>query len=127
MIQDFTGRDLAMLGSLFRMSLVDRFLGSGLGLFWAVLSPLMLLGIFCFVFTFVFPSRVPGKEGTLPFVIWLVSGYGPWIALSEGLNRWDGFGRRRGRDRQEHRLQVRTAADCRRSLGLVPLFVSFGV
>ena len=44
------------------------------------------MGIFCFVFTFVFPSRLPGREGALPFVIWLISGYGPWLAITEGLN-----------------------------------------
>jgi lipopolysaccharide transport system permease protein len=44
------------------------------------------MGIFTFVFTFVFPSRLPGREGALPFVIWLLSGYGPWLAISEGLS-----------------------------------------
>ncbi len=82
----FDRRDLAMLKNLFKMALGDRFLGSRLGLIWAVLSPLMLMGIFVFVFSFVFPGRLQGREGTLPFVIWLISGYGPWLALSEGLN-----------------------------------------
>jgi lipopolysaccharide transport system permease protein len=81
----FDRRDLQMLRSLFRMNLADRFLGSSLGLIWAVLSPLMLMGIFCYVFTYVFPGRLPGREGALPFLIWLISGYGPWLALSDGL------------------------------------------
>jgi lipopolysaccharide transport system permease protein len=51
-----------------------------------VLTPLMLMGIFCFVFTFVFPGRLPGRSGALPFVIWLISGYAPWLGLSEGLS-----------------------------------------
>lgn len=74
-----------MLLGLLQMNLRDRFLGSALGMLWAVLSPLMLMGLFCFVFTFVFPSRLPGRSGTLPFIIWLISGYGPWLAISEGL------------------------------------------
>jgi ABC-type polysaccharide/polyol phosphate export permease len=81
----FDRRDFAMLKSLFRMNLGDRFLGSTLGLIWAVLSPLMLMGIFCFVFSVVFPGRLQGKTGTIPYLIWLVSGYGPWLAVSEGL------------------------------------------
>ncbi len=85
-VAGFDRRDLSMLNNLFRMSLSDRFLGSALGLIWAILSPLLLLGIFIFVFTFVFPSRLPGKAGALPFVIWLISGYGPWLAVSEGLS-----------------------------------------
>jgi lipopolysaccharide transport system permease protein len=82
----FDRRDVRMLINLFRMALGDRFLGSSLGLIWAVLSPLMLMGIFCFVFTFVFPSRLPGRDGTLPYVIWLISGYAPWLGISEGLS-----------------------------------------
>jgi lipopolysaccharide transport system permease protein len=82
----FDRRDSYMLNNLFRMALNDRFLGSALGIVWAVLSPLLMLGIFTFVFTFVFPSRLPGRSGTLPFVIWLISGYGPWLAISEGLS-----------------------------------------
>lgn len=84
-IAGFDRRDYGMLVSLFKMTLADRFLGSSLGLVWAVLSPLLLMGIFMFVFTYVFPSRLPGREGTLPFIIWLISGYAPWLALSEGL------------------------------------------
>jgi ABC-type polysaccharide/polyol phosphate export permease len=86
MLAGFDRRDYGMLLSLFRMALSDRFLGSSLGLVWAVLSPLMLMGIFVFVFTFVFPSRLPGRDGALPFVIWLISGYAPWLGLSEGLS-----------------------------------------
>lgn len=82
----FDRRDYGMLLSLSRMALSDRFLGSALGLIWAVLSPLLLMGIFVFVFTFVFPSRLAGREGALPFVIWLISGYGPWLGISEGLS-----------------------------------------
>ncbi|MBR1244196.1 ABC transporter permease [Bradyrhizobium sp. AUGA SZCCT0274] len=84
-VASFDRRDLVMLMSLFRMNLGDRFLGSSLGLVWAVLSPLMLMGIFCFVFTFVFPGRLPGKSDSHSYLIWLVSGYGPWLAVNEGL------------------------------------------
>ena len=85
-ILGFDRRDVRMLINLFRMSLGDRFLGSALGLIWAVLSPLMLMGIFCFVFTFVFPNRLPGRDGTLSYVIWLISGYAPWLGINEGLS-----------------------------------------
>ena len=86
MLAGFDRRDFGMLSNLFRMTLGDRYLGSALGLVWAVLSPLMLMCIFTFVFTFVFPGRLPGRAGSLPFVIWLLSGYGPWLAISEGLS-----------------------------------------
>jgi len=85
-IAGFDRRDLGMLWSLFKLTLTDRYLGSGLGLIWAVLSPLLLMGIFTFVFTFVFPGRLPGRDGPLSYVLWLLSGYGPWLAISEGLS-----------------------------------------
>jgi ABC-type polysaccharide/polyol phosphate export permease len=82
----FGRNDIRMINSLFRMNLADRFLGSSLGLVWAILSPLLLMSIFVFVFTYVFPGRLPGRAGTLPFIIWLLSGYAPWLGLSEGLS-----------------------------------------
>lgn len=85
-IAGFDRRDLNMLWSLFKLTLSDRYLGSALGLIWAVLSPLMLMGIFTFVFTFVFPGRLPGKSDSLSYVVWLMSGYGPWLAIAEGLS-----------------------------------------
>ncbi|MGY3534256.1 lipopolysaccharide transport system permease protein [Bradyrhizobium embrapense] len=85
-IAGFDRRDAGMLLSLFKLTVSDRYLGSSLGLVWAVLSPLLLMGIFTFVFTFVFPGRLPGREGAIAYVVWLLSGYGPWLAISEGLS-----------------------------------------
>ena len=85
-IAGFDRRDLRMVGNLFKLTLTDRYLGSALGLAWAVLSPLLLMGIFIFVFAFVFPGRLQGREGALPYIIWLLSGYGPWLAIAEGLS-----------------------------------------
>jgi len=123
----FDRRDADMLLSLFRMALSDRFLGSALGVVWAVLNPLMLMGIFCFVFTFVFPSRLPGREGTLPFVIWLISGYGPWLAITEGLNSAtssvvSSAGIVKNIAFKSELLPISVSL-----LGLVPLIVSFAV
>lgn len=69
-----------------KMTLRDRYLGTGLGFFWAILQPASLIAVFVFVFSFIFKSRLAGQESSdLAFVIWLVSGYGPWLALNEGI------------------------------------------
>jgi lipopolysaccharide transport system permease protein len=81
----FGRNDLRMGWNLFQIALRDRFIGSGLGLVWAIANPAMLLTIFTFVFGFVFQPRLPGAKTSLSFVVWLVSGYGPWLAISEGL------------------------------------------
>lgn len=82
---DFNKRDILLLLNFFKMSLRDRFLGSSLGMVWAIANPIMMLSIFTFVFGFVFKSKLPGAETSLSYVIWLISGYGPWLAISEGI------------------------------------------
>ncbi|MEO8542839.1 MAG: ABC transporter permease [Burkholderiaceae bacterium] len=68
------------------MFLRDRFLGSRLGAAWAVLNPLLMLGIYTYVFGFVFKAKLPGADTTLAYSIWLIAGYGPWLAISESIN-----------------------------------------
>lgn len=78
--------DARMVLTLFVIALRDRFLGSSLGVFWAIANPLLMLGMFTFVFGYVFKSKLPGAETSLSYVIWLISGYGPWLALTESLS-----------------------------------------
>ncbi len=47
---------------------------------------MIMLGIFTFVFGYVFKSKLPGAETSLSYVIWLISGYGPWLAISDGIS-----------------------------------------
>lgn len=82
----FDRRDVATIWNFSRMFLRDRYLGSRLGTVWAVVNPLLMLAIFTFVFGFVFKARLPGAETTFAYSIWLIAGYGPWLAISESLN-----------------------------------------
>lgn len=84
-IAGFERRDIKFALIYLRMMFRDRFIGSSLGVVWAVASPVLMLGIFTFVFGFVFRSKLPGAETSLSYVIWLISGYGPWLAISEGV------------------------------------------
>ncbi len=81
----FNRRDVATIWNFFRMNLRDRYLGSRFGAAWAIANPLMMLGIFTFVFGFVFKARLPGADTTFAYSIWLISGYGPWLAITESL------------------------------------------
>lgn len=69
-----------------KLSMRDRYLGSSLGLTWAIVGPLLMLSIFTFVFGFVFRSKLPGAETSVSYIIWLIAGYGPWLFISEGLS-----------------------------------------
>ncbi|MBI2791902.1 MAG: ABC transporter permease [Gammaproteobacteria bacterium] len=81
----FSRTDYQMIYNFFKINLKDRYLASTLGVIWAVLNPIIMLGIFTFVFGFMYKVRLPGASTTLTYVIWLISGYGPWLAMSEGL------------------------------------------
>lgn len=84
-IAGFDRQDMKTIWNFFRMFLRDRFMGSRLGMLWAIINPLMMLAVYTFVFAFVFKSRMPGSESTLAYTIWMVAGFGPWLAMSEGI------------------------------------------
>src|SRR5581483_10894559 len=84
-VLNFSKHDLRLLVNLTNMALRDRFLGSAIGRAWAVVNPLLLMLIFAYVFTFIFRSRLPGSDSGLDYITWLFSGYGPWLAISEGI------------------------------------------
>jgi lipopolysaccharide transport system permease protein len=84
-IMGFDGADIRFMLNIWRMNLTDRYLGSVLGVAWAVLNPLLMFALFTFVFGFVFKARLPGAESTMAYSIWLICGYGPWLANTEAL------------------------------------------
>ena len=85
MINGMTKNDYTMLWNFFKIFIKDKYLGSKIGFIWAFIQPLILFIIFTFVFGFMFKTRIPGVEGTLSYAIWLIIGYGPWLAISESI------------------------------------------
>lgn len=81
----FNRSDLRLAINLARMNIRDRYLGSMLGLVWAVLNPAVTLGVYTFVFGFVFKAKLPGAESTFSYAIWLISGLVPYMMVSEAL------------------------------------------
>ncbi len=77
-------RNRALFANFFRRELTTRYLGSVTGLAWAVLHPLVLLGVYWFVFTNVFRATGFGGKSFIAFVaiaLW------PWLAAQDGLQR----------------------------------------
>ncbi len=64
----------------------SRFIGSATGWLWLFVTPLLLLGVYAFVFGVIFRARVP-EEFELPFVAWLAVALWPWLAFSESVLR----------------------------------------
>lgn len=59
-----------------------RYRGSLLGFFWSLVNPLLLLGVYSFVFGFVFRRPFGNTE---PYALFLISGLFPWIWVSSSL------------------------------------------
>jgi lipopolysaccharide transport system permease protein len=65
-----------------------KYAGTGIGLLWNIVHPLMLVVVFSFVFAFIMPSRYsPDGSREYPFVLFLCSGLLPWISFADGLQR----------------------------------------
>ena len=81
----FNKSDIDIVFYLFKMMVRDKYLGTKFGILWGIIAPLLLLGVYIFVFGFVLKSKIPGSEKSIDFVIWLISGYVPWLAISEAI------------------------------------------
>lgn len=71
------------------IDLRTRYAGSGLGVFWNVLTPLAMLGLYTFIFTRVLTpgtARSPANGGGL-FILYLGSGFLPWGAFTDCVTR----------------------------------------
>ena len=63
-----------VLSLLVGRDLKVKYADSALGYFWSILEPLMMAGIFWFVFTVVMPRQV----GADPYIVFLLCGMLPW-------------------------------------------------
>lgn len=66
----------------------DRYAGQILGPLWAVGHPLLLMGVYLFMFGFVFKVRIGGTpDMPLDYTVYALSGLIPWMALQEAVNK----------------------------------------
>jgi ABC-2 type transport system permease protein/lipopolysaccharide transport system permease protein len=76
-------RQRQLLAVMTVRELKARYRGSVLGFLWSLANPLLLLGVYTFVFGLVFHPRV---EGQSPYPVFLVTGLFPWVWVSSSLN-----------------------------------------
>lgn len=65
----------------------SRYVGSMLGPAWAVLAPLLWVLIYTFVFSVVLRIPLAGEPSGVAFPEYLLAGFLPWMAVSEGISR----------------------------------------
>lgn len=83
----FTGalRHRELILRMARREVEMRYRGSALGLVWSLITPLLMLGVYTFVFSQVFNSKWSGTD--TPFALLLFAGLIVFGILSEPVNR----------------------------------------
>lgn len=69
-----------------KRELSERYSGQTLGILWSIIHPLVLMGIYIFLFAFVFKIRLGDTSGpALGYVVYILSGLIPWLAFQESM------------------------------------------
>lgn len=86
-----SGQDLLrhryLLWNFVRSDLKQRYVGSSIGLFWSVINPLLLIGLYTFVFSIVLGVNIGGNAGIKHYGVFLFSGMLPWLAFNEAVQK----------------------------------------
>jgi lipopolysaccharide transport system permease protein len=73
---------------LARREIADRYAGQFFGAFWAFGHPLFLVGVYLFIFAFVFKVRLgTGDQDVGNYGLYMLSGLIPWLCVQEVLTR----------------------------------------
>lgn len=77
-------------GFIWQRAIADlrhRYAGTSLGVVWNVLHPLAMIGLYSLIFSALMPARLPGVSERFGYVLYLCSGFLPWLAFSECITR----------------------------------------
>jgi lipopolysaccharide transport system permease protein len=71
-----------------KSELSERYSGQVLGAFWSVVHPLLQIGLYLFIFAYVFRATL-GDALSFPrdYATYILAGLVPWIGLQDSLNR----------------------------------------
>ena len=71
-----------------KRDITERYAGQILGVFWTFGHPLILMGVFVFLFAVVLRVKVGGtREIPLDYTTYLLSGLIPWLSFQESMNK----------------------------------------
>src|SRR5687768_8926385 len=74
---------LELVISLARREIAARYKGSVLGILWAVLTPVIIIGIFTFIFAGIFGARFGASGSPWDYALYLFCGLLPWTMFQE--------------------------------------------
>ena len=66
----------------------DRYAGQGLVAIWVFIHPLLVMGIYVFIFSFVFKGSLGPSDGLAPdYTLYILSGLIAWVSLQESMGK----------------------------------------
>jgi lipopolysaccharide transport system permease protein len=80
-------RHWALLRRMAERDLRQRYVGSGLGLAWAAIHPLLLITAYALIFTFIFRGRLRPDAPPAEYALYVLTGLLPWASVSEVATR----------------------------------------
>lgn len=81
-----TWRHRALLQAFIGREIRSRYIGSIAGIFWALIHPLLLLGLYALIFSTIFKVALP-ELGERRFVEFVAVALWPWLAFQESVQR----------------------------------------
>lgn len=80
-------RNRHLINRIVRREIEQKYRGSVLGILWTLITPLMMLAVYSFVFSQVFPSPWRGEQTNAPMPLLLFAGLIIFGVLAEPVNR----------------------------------------
>lgn len=65
----------------------DRYAGQALGAYWAVISPLLLMGVYLMAFGLIFKGRIGADDIGFGYVAYMIIGLAPWLLIAEAMSK----------------------------------------
>jgi ABC-type polysaccharide/polyol phosphate export permease len=76
-----------LLFQLVRRDFQQRFVGSVMGWLWGLIHPLVLMGVYTFVFSVCLKQELGPEAETSNYPLYLLAGMLPWLLFSETVSR----------------------------------------
>ena len=76
-----------LIYSFAKRELLGRYKGSALGIAWAVLTPLVMIGTFTFIFAGIFGARFGATHSHWDYALYLFCGLLPWTMFQESVQQ----------------------------------------
>ena len=71
-----------------KRELTDRYVGQALGWSWSIIHPLILMGLYVFVFTVIFKQNMGGtRDFPLDYTAYVLTGLTCWLNIQDALTR----------------------------------------